>query len=94
MLTEEQNKQLTQVGLGTPMGNFLRRYSRPRRDARGSVHRCASVHPHRRATKVGDGGLYEAMGLDANGEAIEDARADRVFAEIGSSGKKGVAWWS
>jgi 5,5'-dehydrodivanillate O-demethylase oxygenase subunit len=38
--------------------------------------------------------VYEAMGLDANGEAIEDVRADRVFAEAGASGKKGVAWWS
>jgi 5,5'-dehydrodivanillate O-demethylase oxygenase subunit len=29
MLTEEQNKQLTQVSLGTPMGELLRRYWHP-----------------------------------------------------------------
>jgi len=38
--------------------------------------------------------VYAAMGLDAEGNALEDVRADRVFAEVGASGKKGVAWWS
>ena len=29
MLTEEQNRRLTQVGRGTPMGELLRRYWQP-----------------------------------------------------------------
>ncbi|WP_338448103.1 hypothetical protein R4Z09_17875 [Niallia oryzisoli] len=29
MLTQEQNKTLTQVGSGTPMGRLLRRYWHP-----------------------------------------------------------------
>jgi hypothetical protein len=38
--------------------------------------------------------VLAACGLDPRGTALDEVRADRVFAEVGTSGKKGVAWWS